>query len=86
MNTNIFYWHSNNEEGSLWLDDGTEDNVEVIKKLQSHPWISTSWDDEDDEQENVQDEKTDQDTLGEEKVKAWQRGVRSRLREPLDDS
>ena len=41
----LFSWHKNNEEG-LGLDDGMEDNIDVVKKLQPHPWIHYSWSDD----------------------------------------
>ena len=40
----LFNWHRYNEDG-LWLDDGTTGNVEVIRKLQQHPWIVDPFDD-----------------------------------------
>lgn len=63
----LFYWHRNNEEG-LWLADGTEENLEVVRRLQSHPWISYDTDDECDGGEDEESEKDAPDTA---KIEGW---------------
>ena len=35
---NLFYWYRNNE-GGLWLGKD-QDNIEAVRRLQSHPWIT----------------------------------------------
>lgn len=65
---NLFTWHKNNEEG-LWLDDGMEDDIEMVRKLQFHPWIHYSWPDvEDDDSEG---EKSDKDGPDEDTIQDW---------------
>lgn len=79
---NLFYWHKNNEEG-LWLDDGTQDNIEVLRKLQSHPWISCDLS-EDEEVEDVGNPPKRASNV--ESIKDWLVGVQEsrRMRLRLD--
>lgn len=34
----LFNWHRQHDDG-LWLHDGITTDVEVIRRLQQHPWI-----------------------------------------------
>ena len=68
---NLFTWHKNNEEG-LWLDDGMHD-IDAVRKLQSHPWITVDWSDD----EESESEKSEKGTADKNKIQDWIEGVQS---------
>lgn len=77
--SNLFFWHKNNEEG-LWLDDGTQSDIEVLRKLVSHPWIDISFGDHEQGEDEAHSD-SEKRAPNEESMKVWLDGIET----PMDD-